>query len=187
MKCYILIGGLSSRMGRSKADLFLDRVVAAARPVFDELVLVHRSVGEVHPLLRTIFEEPHEGMAPIFGVARALRDANAKCFILGVDYPLLTTDVLRELASRFERTACALLVPMWSGRPQVLCAGYGVALLPELDARIADGRIELKRLIHETAAVILAEDELRTRFPGEPLMNVNTPEELKEAEARYGS
>lgn len=210
MNGYILIGGLSRRMGRSKVDLFLDRVVDAARPVFDELVLVDRfdggrasrplaagilpvagehdrarrpiEAGETPALLRTIFEEPHEGMAPIFGVLRALRDANAKCFILGVDYPLLTTEVLRELVARFGRSHCRLLVPMWSGLPQMLCAGYDVALLPELA-----GRVELKPLIREAFAEVIDEDELRARFAGEPLMNVNTPEELQEAEARYGS
>ena len=29
---------------------------------------------------------------------------------------------------------------------------------------------------------VIEEDELRARFSGEPLMNVNTPEELEEAE-----
>ncbi len=182
MNGYILVGGLSRRMGRSKVELFLDRVVYAARPVFDELVAVHRPDGDPHPSLRTIFEEPHEGMAPIFGIIRALRDANAKCFILGVDYPLLTTEILRALVSRFEHSHCKLLVPMWSGLPQMLCAGYDAALLPELA-----GRIELKPLIREAFAEVIAEDELRARFAGEPLMNVNTPEELQEAEARYGS
>ncbi|HWW60291.1 MAG TPA: molybdenum cofactor guanylyltransferase [Thermoanaerobaculia bacterium] len=181
MNGYILIGGVSRRMGRSKVELFLDRVVDAARPVFDELVAVHRPGGDAHPSLRTIFEEPHEGMAPIFGVIRALEDARAKCFILGVDYPLLTTDVLRELVARFEQSPCRLLVPMWSGLPQMLCAGYDAALLPELA-----GRIELKPLIRQAWAEVVAEDELRAHFAGEPLMNVNTPEELQEAEARYG-
>jgi molybdopterin-guanine dinucleotide biosynthesis protein A len=33
---------------------------------------------------------------------------------------------------------------------------------------------------------IIAESVLRARFPGEPLMNVNTPEELEAAERLYG-
>jgi hypothetical protein len=33
---------------------------------------------------------------------------------------------------------------------------------------------------------IIPESELRQRFAGEPLMNVNTPEELGEAERLYG-
>lgn len=183
MNGYILVGGQSRRMGRSKVELFLDRVVAAARPVFEEIVLVDRNGGRIS---NAIVEPPHEGNAPIYGVATALRHANARCFILGVDYPLLTTDLLRDLVARFERSTCELLVPMWDGLPQMLCAGYDIALLADLESRIVDGRIPLKRLLDERAAEIIAEDELRARFPGEPLMNVNTPEDLQKAEARYG-
>ncbi|HEX6158935.1 MAG TPA: NTP transferase domain-containing protein, partial [Thermoanaerobaculia bacterium] len=79
MNCYILIGGRSRRMGQSKAALFLDRIAAAARPLFDEVVAVQRPGGE-RASIRTIFEEPHEHDGAIFGIARALDDAKGRCF-----------------------------------------------------------------------------------------------------------
>jgi molybdopterin-guanine dinucleotide biosynthesis protein A len=176
MNCYILIGGRSRRMGVSKTALFLDRVAAAAAPVFEEVVAVQRRGGEPAPSLRTIFEPAHDDEAAVFGVARALADATGRCFLLAVDYPLISVELLEYLA-RDGR------VPVWNGRAQPLCAVWDCALLPRIEERIAAGIYDLHGLIEQE---IIPEPELRARFPGEPLLNVNTPEELQEAERRHG-
>jgi molybdopterin-guanine dinucleotide biosynthesis protein A len=162
MNCYVLAGGRSRRMGRSKPEMFLDRVVAAAREAFDEVIVVDRD-----------FEGPHEGEGPVFGIKAALQHANrGRCFILAVDYPLITSDVLRYLRERGG-------VPVWRGKLQPLCAVYDVALLPLIESRIAAGRFDVRGLVQD----IIEESELRARFAGEPLLNVNTPEDLQEAKA----
>ena len=162
-------------MGVSKTALFLERIVAAATPVFDDVLAVQRFGGEA-AAVRTIFEEEHEGDGAIFGVARALRDATDDAFLIAVDYPLITTAVLRFL--REERG-----VPEWHGRKQPLCAVWETAALPRIEERIAARRFDLQPLAEQA---IIAEGVLRARFPGEPLMNVNTPEELEAAERLYG-
>lgn len=166
MNAYVLIGGRSRRMGRSKSELFLDRVVAAARPVFDEVFAVQRCGGEAASI-PTLYEEPHEHEAAIFGVARALRHVSARGFVLAVDYPFVTTEVLRFIAGRGG-------VPVWNGQPQPLCAVWDAALLPAIEERIAANRFDLRGL-HEQE--MIPESELRARFDGEPLRNVNTPED----------
>jgi molybdopterin-guanine dinucleotide biosynthesis protein A len=176
MNCYILIGGRSRRMGVSKAALFLDRIVAAATPVFDELVAAHRRDGDAPASIRTLFDDPHEEEAAIFGVLRVLRDARAPCFILATDYPLITAGVLRYLRDRGG-------VPVWNGHVQPLCAVWQPSILPRVEQRIAEGLYDLRALIEQE---IIPESELRALFPGEPLMNVNTPEELEEAERHHG-
>jgi molybdopterin-guanine dinucleotide biosynthesis protein A len=163
---YILIGGRSRRMGTSKTSLFLERVVASAQPVFDEVVAVQRSGGE-SVSIRTIFEAPHEQEAPIFGVVRALQDATTQAFVLAVDYPFITSAVLRTLRDDGR-------VPVWDGRAQPLCAVWDVAALPRIEERIARGQLDLHGLIDRE---MIPEAELRARFSGEPLRNVNTPEE----------
>ena len=170
MNAYILIGGRSSRMGVSKTELFLGRMVAAALPVFDEVVAVQRSGGEAVDL-HTIFEEPHEQDGAVFGVARALRDVQERGFthgfVLAVDYPMITADVLRHLRDRGG-------VPVWDGRPQMLCAVWDVRALPRIEERIARGQFDLHGVVDRE---MIAEGELRALFDGEPLRNVNTPEE----------
>lgn len=163
MNCYILVGGRSRRMGTSKAELFLDRVAAAARPVFDELFAVQRP-GEAAVNIPTIFEEAHDDAGPIFGIRAALRHANARCFILAVDYPFITSDVLRKLRDDGR---------VFDGQP--LCAVWDPAKLPEIEARIASGRRDLHGLWEQGMI-----DEL---VPG-ALRNVNTPEDLEGIDGR---
>ncbi|MDQ6802150.1 MAG: molybdenum cofactor guanylyltransferase [Acidobacteriota bacterium] len=185
MNCYLLVGGRSSRMGQPKINLplggatFLDRVAAAAKPVFHRVKAVQRAGGLGVDSIETIFEPPHDGQAPVFGVWRALEDAKARCFILAIDYPLLTSDVLRYLAARASQSAAEMVVPRWNGKLQMLCAGYSASLLKRFEPRIAVGQLNLRDLTDDLEVV--EEEELRARFPGEPLMNVNTPEELREA------
>lgn len=162
MNCYILTGGRSRRMGQSKPRMFFDRVAAAARAAFDDVIVVDRA-----------FEGLHEGEGPIFGIRAALQHVqNGGGFILAVDYPLITSEVLRYVRDRGG-------VPIWRGWPQPLCSVYDAALLPAIETRIARGQLEVRGLIEDT----IPEAELRARFAGEPLLNVNTPEDLEEAKA----
>lgn len=166
MNCYVLVGGRSRRMGVSKAELFLDRVVAAARPVFDTVLAVQRAGGRAVGVIPTIFEEPHEEDGPIFGIIAALRHARARCFILAVDYPFVTSEALRLLRDD-GRVAAAVAGGVAVAQP--LCAVWDPAALPELEARIAGGRRDLhglweRGMIDESVA--------------HALKNVNTPEDL---------
>lgn len=185
MDCYVLAGGLSRRMGRPKIELpfagstFLGRVTDAARGAFERIFAVRREGDAALPGIETIFEPPHDDPAPVFGVLAALRHARSRCFILAVDYPLITSEVLAFLRD-WEG------VPVWRGKPQVLCTSYDPALADRIEQRVAEGRLDLRGLIDEAGAAMIPEAELRSRFPGEPLMNVNTPRELAEAERIYG-
>jgi molybdopterin-guanine dinucleotide biosynthesis protein A len=173
-------------MGRSKLDIelggatFLDRAVAAARAAFDAVIAVQKP-GAERLSIDTIFEEPHDDEAAIFGLLAALRHARATCFVLAVDYPLIDAEVLRFLRGRVARSKSSIVVPRWSGRLQMLCAGYTYDVEPLVAERIAERRYDLRGLAR--GAEIIEEDEVRARFGGEPLLNVNTPEDLENAAA----
>ena len=171
-------------MGRSKLEIelggatFFDRAVSVAKAAFDDVVAVQRPGANALPI-ETVFEEPHEDEAAIFGLLAALRHAKATCFVLAVDYPLIDADVLRFLRSRVARSKSSMVVPRWSGKLQMLCAGYAYDVEPLVAERIAERRYDLRGLAR--GAEVIEEDELRARFGGEPLLNVNTPEELESA------
>lgn len=170
MNCYILTGGRSTRMGRSKAAMFLDDVTRAAAPVFDRVIAVQRN-GDPPAKIETIFEDEHEDAAPVFGVLRALQHAKAKCFVLATDYPLITSALLRKLRVAFEKSTANVLMPVWEDAPQPLCAGYAPEVLPLLEQRITDKRYALHDL-----------DAERIAITGKDLFNVNTPADLEQAE-----
>jgi molybdopterin-guanine dinucleotide biosynthesis protein A len=160
-------------MGQSKVALFLDRVAAAARGAFDDVVAVQRAGGEEAPGMETIFEESHPDRAPVFGVMCALQHARGRCFILAVDYPYLSSALLRRLRARFEASDALLMAPRAQGKLQMLCGGYDPALLPRIEERISQGRLDLRGLVTEVVEVTEEES-------GE-LVNVNTPEDLHDA------
>jgi molybdopterin-guanine dinucleotide biosynthesis protein A len=171
-------------MGRSKLEIelggatFFDRAASAARAVFDNVIAVQRPGGAKLPI-ETIEEAPHDDQAAIFGLLAALEHAKATCFLLAVDYPLIDAEVLRFLRMRVETSSANVVVPRWDGRLQMLCAGYAHSVEATVAQRIASKQYDLHSLAGD--AEIIEEDELRARFGGEPLLNVNTPEELQSA------
>lgn len=165
-------------MGRPKEDLFLDAVARTAAEVFEKVIAVQRHGGAAASI-ETIYESTHDDQAPVFGVARALAHAGERCFVLAVDYPLITAAILRHLHERFEASSALLLAPVWSGKTQMLCAGYAPELLSRIEKRIAARRYDLRGLAGEGEAEILAEEGLRAKFVGEPLMNVNSMEQFR--------
>jgi molybdopterin-guanine dinucleotide biosynthesis protein A len=187
MNCYILTGGLSRRMGTSKRSLrignetFLERTLRVARSAFDEVIVVDRS-ADARDQVRTIVEPSHDETSPLFGIAAALRDATDRAWILAVDYPLLTPEVLRFLRQRFELSTSLMLVPRWKEKLQMLCAGYAPSLLEAVERKLARGDLQIRGLVDEFGAEIVDESVLRARFEGEPLVNVNTPEDYREAQ-----
>jgi molybdopterin-guanine dinucleotide biosynthesis protein A len=166
-------------MGQSKPNVsfgdttLLGRVVAAASEAFESVIAVQRPGGEA-AAIPTIYERPHDDEAPIFGVAAAISHASAKCFVIAVDYPLLSGEALRDLATLFAASAAPMLVPVWNGVPQVLCAGYAPATLSHIDARIAMRKYDLQSLAGAAERVEVSGDTWRS---------VNTLDELQEVRA----
>jgi molybdopterin-guanine dinucleotide biosynthesis protein A len=181
MNAYILIGGRSRRMGEPKAAVrfgdstLLGRAIEAASGAFERVIAVQRPGGEAVGI-ETIREEPHDDEAPVFGVAAAIRHAGARCFVLAVDYPLLTSEALRELRTHFEKSEKPMLLPVWNGAAQVLCAGYSPAILPQIDARLALRKYDLQSLAAAAEKIEVS---------GETWRSVNTTEELEEVRRWY--
>jgi cyclic pyranopterin monophosphate synthase len=181
MNCYILAGGLSRRMGTPKPELllggrtFLERAVEVAHPVFEEVVIVTRGTLENIEGIRVVQEAPHDGAAPIFGIEAALRDTSqTRSWILAVDYPMMSSEVLKVLSGEYEQSYSELFVPMWEGKPQLLCAGWAKTLWKPVTRQIRDGDLSLRPLLDTGRTEILEEDRMRARFRGNPFRNVNT-------------
>jgi molybdopterin-guanine dinucleotide biosynthesis protein A len=187
MRCYILIGGLSRRMGEPKKDLevdgetFLARLCSVAKPVFEEVVLVARTRSDESSVIRTIVDDEHDAIAPIFGIRRALVDAQAysdeKLWILAVDYPLLNSEVLHFLRKLFEPMNVEICAPVVDGKPQTLCAGYSTSVMNHVDAMIGEGDYVLRNLLGAARSYLIPERELASHFDTTMLRNVNTPED----------
>ena len=159
-------------MGRSKAEMFLDAVAAAAAPVFDAVFAVERA-GGVSRSIPTIFENDHEESGAIFGVLRALEHADGRCFVLAVDYARITSSVLADLRARAEKSQAMMVVPVWRGIAQPLCAAYAPPIAVQIRNRIAAGHLNLIGLASEARADMFTYD-------APDLININSPEDMDE-------
>ncbi len=178
-------GGASLRMGGvDKTRLavggvpLLDRVLSAARPVCDRLVVV----GEERPTavegVLFVLEEPRGG-GPV-PAARAGLLAAGHCdviLVLAADLPLLVeADLDRLVAGLAEHPrADAVAAPDHRGLPNPLLAAYRAPVLRRTIRRQAAHGVPASRLLPASVAMV----DL-----GEPtVLNVNRPADLSRASA----
>jgi molybdopterin-guanine dinucleotide biosynthesis protein A len=191
----ISAGGVSRRYGSPKALApvagmrVIDRVgaaVAAAVGSENVVAIINDSelaarVGLPHrpDVLRDIGALAGVHTALLWARERDCRGA----LVLGCDMPLVTGALLRALVAR--SGDADLVIPESTGPRGVepLCAFYGAACLPAIEAAIAAGDLRMIGFHDAVRVVRLPLAEVR-RF-GEPeriFMNLNTPAEREQAE-----
>jgi molybdopterin-guanine dinucleotide biosynthesis protein A len=182
----VLAGGSGSRLGGDKAAVelggrpLIDYPLAAVAVAGLEAAVVTKP-GEVPRDGVRVLEEPAEPRHPLCGIVTALR-LGQPIVAIACDLPFVAPGLIELLAGPPE----PLVVPTLDGRPQPLLARYEPSLLPNLEVAL-EREEPLTRTVEALAPRLLGEDEL-SRF-GDPrrlLFNVNTPGDLREAEALLG-
>lgn len=160
----LLVGGASSRFGSPKAlarfrgETLAERAWRTLGEAFAHRLAVGK--GDLQ-LPFDVVVEAAEPQAPLVGVVAGLRAAATETAVfLPVDCPLVTPALLRELG---ERRAVTQTGP--------LPGAYAKADLPELERRLASGRLSLRGV---NPHVVPADTRL--------LANANTPAELSALE-----
>jgi molybdenum cofactor guanylyltransferase len=129
-----------------------------------------------------VLVEPNQPSHPLCGVLAAMRACSTPILALGCDMPFLSPELLVWLASLPDR----LVVIRADWRLQPLLARYDPELAAPLEAGLRR-RAPLQELVVSLKPRVLGQAELR-RF-GDPLrlcFNVNTPQDLAEAERLMG-
>lgn len=157
---------------RFAGESFMEHAFEAARGAFDDVVVVNRSGEEEIPGVRTICDDHDGSPAPIFGIRAALRDTEEpRVWILPIDYPLMTTEVLAALREQFESSGADLWVPTIHGRPHMTCSGWSRPLLTSIEQAIRDENYALRSFLDpgRTELVEIENEEWKRQF-----INVNT-------------
>lgn len=187
----LLAGGRGSRLhaGVPKAlamcagRSLLARALAMLEPCCDRVLVVAPAKMELPVPRKQRVNDPPGGGGPLRALAAAL-DAQRydEVCVLSVDLPLLSADALKALQAKRETGHGVAAWP--GGRLQPLA----IWLVPEAGAgllrTIREGEQSATRAIEELFLRVVEDDELAT-MPGgvEAWLNVNTPEELAQAEA----
>jgi molybdenum cofactor guanylyltransferase len=144
--------------------------------------VVAKRDSELPELDLPVVVEPNQPSHPLCGVLAAMRACSTPILALGCDMPFLSPELLAWLASLPDQ----LVVTEADRRLQPLLARYGPALAGPLEAGLRR-RAPLQEVVASLSPRVLGEAELR-RF-GDPLrlcFNVNTPQDLAEAERLMG-
>jgi molybdopterin-guanine dinucleotide biosynthesis protein A len=166
----LLVGGASTRFGSPKALVRLDDETLAERAwrVLGEACDERLAVGKAEDGLELPFPVEDDGSptrAALAGIVAGLRATPTEtAVVLPVDVPLVTSEVLRELAA-----ACADAAVTQTGP---LPAAFRKMALPMLERRLDEGRLALHEALAELDTKCIEVDETL-------LANVNTPDELR--------
>jgi molybdopterin-guanine dinucleotide biosynthesis protein A len=180
----VLAGGESRRMGRDKATLPLpggtttlvehvvDVVGQRCEPVF-----VMAAPGQPLPALQVpVLRDDVRGLGPLPATGRGLRAAAQAgacfAFVCAVDMPLLTVDLIDDLARRAAETNAEVVLP-WDGRSHYLAAVYRTDLADRVDALLAAGERRMSALVHASDAQRIVMSDSR------PLANVNSASDVR--------
>jgi molybdopterin-guanine dinucleotide biosynthesis protein A len=135
----LLVGGSSSRFGSPKGlakigdETLAERGRRMLHEVCDEVLVVGKDADDLE-LPFPILDDGSSERAPVFGLLAGLRVASHDvCLALPVDCPLVTPELLRALAE-------AVAVPQTGPLP----GAYTRAVLPDLEARVAQGELSLR-------------------------------------------
>src|SRR4051794_22382313 len=147
--------------------------VAALHTVCQRVVVVAKRHTDLPPELER-WDEPDDPQHPVVGLRHALEQANGPILVCAADMPFVTADVLGLIAAEL-RAARLAVVGSCDGRIEPLLAGYAPEALDVLRQATPDE--PLRRSVEALAPAFVD-------VAPEVVFNVNTPEDLAEAERR---
>ena len=188
---FVLVGGLSERMGRDKALLPVGGVPMAllqARKleiVCGRAAFVGKEPGPFAALGFPFVPDGTAERAALHGLVAALAwSPDEENLVLAADVPAVAPELLAALLVRLAASGAPAVVPTGAGHPQPLCAAWARKTLPALRAAVAGGVLSMRRALDSAQAVVLTGEET-ARLPGfvpGAFRNVNTPEEYRAVE-----
>lgn len=182
----ILAGGRSRRMGRDKALIelggmtLLERTARQAAGVFEQVWI--SGTADLARLGFPVIPDREPGLGPIGGIITGLESIETPwLFALPCDSPFLSGAFLRGLAAL--TADCEVVIPRRNQFYEPLHALYARACLPALRELVAQGERQIIKLYPMVRVKEVGEDLLNQWDPeGLAFFNVNTPEDLKQAE-----
>jgi molybdopterin-guanine dinucleotide biosynthesis protein A len=191
----VLAGGAASRYGGAPKGLvqvggrrILDRVVDRVQAVTGSLpLLVANASGAPswRPDLETV-PDARPGLGSLGGIYTAVTARPGPVLCVAWDMPFVPLALLQRLVAEFTNGAYDVFLPESSGRRglEPLCAVYGPACGPAIARRLDNGDLKAISFHADVRVGILPLAEVRGfGEPDELFFNVNTPEDLAQAEA----
>jgi len=187
----IVAGGASSRFGGQAKGLLrvggqriIDRIAGALRPVVDAIAIVGKA-PEANSWLdgAVVWRDESNERGSIVGIHTALRNADT-VLVVAWDMPFVSEALVRAIRDAFTSEVSAV-VPDGPRGPEPMCELYTRDCLPTVEQALASGDLRMMALVERLPRLARLPLDAVARI-GEPerlFFNVNTPEDLRAAEA----
>jgi molybdopterin-guanine dinucleotide biosynthesis protein A len=188
----IQAGGRSTRMGGEPKALMeiggrpiVARVAAALDGVVDDLLLVTNTPDLYAflglPMVADVFPD-HGSLGGIYSGLRAATGEAA--FTVACDMPFLRREVVRLVVERADRAD--VVIPRVGDQLETMHASYRKTCLGPMEDALRAGRLRIVEWFSRVRVLEIDEAEVaRYADPALVFMNVNTPDELAHARARW--
>jgi molybdenum cofactor guanylyltransferase len=187
----IIAGGPASRLG-GLAKPFLTvggrtiaaRQLALLRPAFARVLVVANDPAPWASLGVDVVPDQVAKVGPLGGIQTALgaaNDCDAVVCVAG-DLPFLAPALIAALRDR--APGAEAVAPRAARGIEPLCARYARGVLPAVEARVRVGQLAVHALLEALAVDWIEGADLTALDPdGHSFFNINTPEDLRRAEA----
>ncbi len=186
----IIAGGQSRRMGRDKAFVelggkaLIQRVIErSANLGQSETILITNKPAQYAHLGLPMFRDILPDKGSLGGIYTALARANNPAvLVLACDMPFIHTELLRFMIEQVSEDT-DIVVPRVEAYPQGLHAIYKKTCIAPIAEQLAANRLKIIRFYDQMRVRYLDEADYAPFDPqGRSFANLNTPEELAEAE-----
>jgi molybdenum cofactor guanylyltransferase len=188
LTAFILAGGNSTRMGTDKAFVMfggrtlLARALEVCRTITSEV----RIIGDrkKFALFAPVVEDVFSGCGPLAGIQAGLQASQTDWNVfLAVDLPFVSPALLHFLVAQARESGAIVTVPQAGKGFQPLCAVYHRCFAEAAETALRAGRYKIDALFDPALTHPVGEQDLRSAgFSPEVFRNLNTPEELAEAQ-----
>jgi molybdenum cofactor guanylyltransferase len=185
----IQAGGRSSRMGEDKGLVLLagrpmiEHVLTRVAGLGDETLITTNRPDDYAYLGLRMASDPKPGAGALPGLRTALEAAQGDMvLVLACDLPFVNRLLLEHMVAQC--TNADVVVPQWEGTYQTLHAVYNrKRTLRAVEEALAAGERRMISFYPQLRVHTVTPDEIHQFDPqGRSFFNVNTPEELQEAE-----
>ena len=192
---FLIAGGKSSRMGADKAFLdfggqtLLDRALGVMGAVCGRVAIVGNPArfAEYKSSDYAVVADIFPGCGPLAGIHAALVHSSAELnLMLAVDMPFVAAELLGFLFAAAESNDAVITVPRTSKGLQPLCAVYRREFCDIAEHGLRAGKYKIDAAFAGVAVHMIDQGELAAAgFAERCFFNVNTQEDLRQAEGRY--
>ena len=187
---FLLAGGKSSRMGTNKAFLDFGRhtLLERALGVLKEACSVVTIVGDpaifarFGPAVADVFPD----CGPLGGIHAALLGSSVEFnFILAVDLPFVSAELVKFLLGAAEDSRAIVTIPRTRAGLQPLCAVYRREFASAAEQALGAGNYKVDAAFANVRRRVIEERELvAAGFSESNFLNINTPQDLGESARR---